>query len=311
MLINDRYNVYKLALVTGRRFLVLLATSAAVGLGAERLGMHGLLFPTGLVAIFVAAVSIFLAFRINVGYARWWQANQVWGGLVNECRSLGMYVVAMLLAGDEPTGDERERHRRVVYRQIGFVNALRLQLRRQGPRDWAAEIWDRRINGRALFTADEAAWLKSADNIATQIVTLQARDIASYFEDKSDRRHVKFVLLLRAILACQGQAERIKDTVLAWGYSYYTKMLTRLLAGIVVLSQLNSADPASIVLVSVIATVFLTIEHVGRHLDNPFEGSFNDAPMTTLCRTVEIDLLEQIGEPCDLEPVKPAKGQQD
>lgn len=311
MLIDNRYNIYKLAQVTGMKFLALLAASAAVGYVAVALGVEHFLFPTPLVAMFVAAVSIFLAFRINVGYSRWWLARQVWGGLVNESRSLGVYVVTMLRSGDVPSEAEHERHRRIVYRHIGFINALRLQLRRQGQADWETEIWARRINGFPLFSEDETAKLKASANVATQVIVLQGEDIAGYFNHSGDRRQVRISTILRELYVRQGQSEAIKNTVLAWGYVYYTKILTRVLAATVVLSQLNGHSIAGTALVACIATIFLTIEQVGRNLDNPFENAFNDTPLSSLCRSIEIDMLQQIGESCDLAPLAPASGRLD
>jgi len=311
MLIDDRYNVYKLAQVTGMKFLALLAASATVSLVATALDVEYLLFPMQLVGIFVAAVSIFLAFRINAGYSRWWLARQIWGGLVNESRSLIVYIVTMLRSGNEPTEIEREWHRRIVYRHIGFINALRLQLRHQGPADWEAEIWGRRINGRPLFSKEETARLRASANVATQVVALQGDDIADYFNHSGDRRQVRISQILRELYVCQGRSEAIKNTVLAWGYVYYTKILTRTLAAAVVFSQLNGHSVAGTALVACIATIFLTIEQVGRNLDNPFENAFNDTPLSSLCRSIEIDILQQIGEPCDLAPLAPAYGRLD
>ncbi len=311
MLINDRYNVYKLAQVTGTKFLALLTVSAVVRLVAAALDIERLLFPTQLVGIFVAAVSIFLAFRINAGYSRWWLARQVWGGLVNESRSLGVYVVTMLRSGGAPNEAEQERHRRIVYRHIGFINALRLQLRHQGPTDWEREIWGRRINGLPLFSKGEAARLKASANVATQVIVLQGEDVADYFGHSGDRRQVRISQILRELYIRQGQSEAIKNTVLAWGYVYYTKILTRILAATLVFSQLNDHSAAGTALVACIATIFLTIEQVGRNLDNPFENAFNDTPLSSLCRTIEIDMLQQIDRPCDLVPLEPADGRLD
>jgi len=311
MLIDSRYNVYKLAQVTGAKFLAFLAASAAVGYVAATLDVERFLFPTQIVGIFVAAVSIFLAFRINVGYSRWWLAREVWGGLVNESRSLGLFAVTMLRSGDIPTEAERERHRRITYRHIGFINALRLQLRRQDPADWETEIWERRINGRPLFSADEMARLKASANVATQVIALQGEDIAGYFDHSGDRRQVRMSVILRELYIRQGQSEAIKNTVLAWGYVYYTKILTWVLAVTVVFSQLNGHSVAGTALVACIATIFLTIEQVGRNLDNPFENTFNDTPLSSLCRSIEIDMLQQIGEPCDLAPLAPMDGRLD
>jgi putative membrane protein len=49
------------------------------------------------------------------------------------------------------------------------------------------------------------------------------------------------------------------------------------------------------------------MELVGEYSEDPFDGSMNDVPMTALCRTIEIDLREMLGEtdlPAPLEPVK-------
>ncbi|MHC4893514.1 MAG: hypothetical protein ACYTFV_09135 [Planctomycetota bacterium] len=43
--------------------------------------------------------------------------------------------------------------------------------------------------------------------------------------------------------------------------------------------------------------VFHTMERIGRTTENPFEGSVNDVPITTIARGIEIDLLQMID--CD------------
>jgi putative membrane protein len=315
MLINDRRNVRKLAQVTGTKFAWLFAVSGVVAYAADGLGWRDMLFPAGLVGILVAAVSIFLAFRINAGYARWWHARQSWGGIVNECRSLGLYVGVLLRAGDTDAAAAQAWRRRVVLRQIAYVHALRLQLRGHPPADWERDLWGRRIDGTPLLDDAEAARLRGAGNVAAQILAQQGRDIADFLHaadgDPSWNRQVAIGELLRALYARQGDAESIKTTVLAWGYVAYTRLLARALAVIVICSHLNSFTLAGAGLVAFIAAVFLTVEQVGRNLDNPFEGRFNDTPLSSLCRTVEIDLLQQIGEPCDLQPLAPADGRLD
>ena len=84
MLINDRFNIYKLLQATGSKFLILLLLLTAVGVSSSTFGFRKFLFPTESVGVFMAAVRIFLAFRINTGYSRWWLARQIWGGLVKE-----------------------------------------------------------------------------------------------------------------------------------------------------------------------------------------------------------------------------------
>ena len=55
-----------------------------------------------------------------------------------------------------------------------------------------------------------------------------------------------------------------------------------------------------------IGWVYMMMELVGDYSENPFEGLGNDIPMLSLCRVIEIDLLEMLGE-TDLPPAIEAK----
>ena len=73
------------------------------------------------------------------------------------------------------------------------------------------------------------------------------------------------------------------------------------------LSADRNITPFEIVAVLVIVLAFLVVEQIGAALKNPFENLPNDTPMTALCRTIEIDLRQQLGEtdvPPALEPVR-------
>ena len=45
-----------------------------------------------------------------------------------------------------------------------------------------------------------------------------------------------------------------------------------------------------------------------READDPFDNQPNDTPMTALCRTIEIDLKQQLGETDVPEPLRPVNG---
>lgn len=50
----------------------------------------------------------------------------------------------------------------------------------------------------------------------------------------------------------------------------------------------------------------MMMELVGDYSENPFEGLGNDIPMLSLCRVIEIDLREMLGE-TELRPPIEAK----
>jgi ion channel-forming bestrophin family protein len=59
---------------------------------------------------------------------------------------------------------------------------------------------------------------------------------------------------------------------------------------------------------TLLSFIFVTIERLGTELRDPFEDRINDTPMSALCRTIEIDLRQQLGETSLPLPLKPIKG---
>ena len=50
--------------------------------------------------------------------------------------------------------------------------------------------------------------------------------------------------------------------------------------------------------------IFTTMERIGEASENPFEGSANDVPITSISKNIEIDLLEMININHDLKPIQ-------
>ena len=67
-------------------------------------------------------------------------------------------------------------------------------------------------------------------------------------------------------------------------------------------------DQLEVALVTLVALIFIFIERLGRDLKDPFENKPNDTPMSTLCRTIEIDLRQHLGEDDLPEPLEPVDG---
>jgi len=312
MLVNATVNTIWAAKVTGRKYLFFLLLAGVVNYITGYFGLRAYLLPSLLLTMFAAPVGVFLAFRINSGYGRWWFARRIWGKLVVDSRVWGMYIVSLMSSSGDPTEEEKTLQKTLVFGHIGYINALRLQLRGEAPEEWEKEIWSRKVNSEPLFTPEEIETLKKKPNKATYINTLQAKKVAKHFNYQTDNYNYVYVISqLREIAFWQGQSELIKTTVFPWGYKFYTHILVWLLAFSFILSQINAGQLYHIVLTAFICTAFVTIEQVGRNLDNPFEGQFNDTPMSALCRVIEIDMLNQLDQPCDLKPRLPVGGRLD
>src|SRR3546814_14973976 len=77
-------------------------------------------------ALFGTAIALFMGFRTNAAYARWWEARTLWGALINASRSLAR--ITRSLTKGEPEGSET-RHN-IILRQIAFAH--RSEARRVG-----------------------------------------------------------------------------------------------------------------------------------------------------------------------------------
>ncbi len=58
----------------------------------------------------------------------------------------------------------------------------------------------------------------------------------------------------------------------------------------------------SIPFYAAVAWIFHTMERIGRTGENPFEGTSNDVPISTIARGIEIDLRQNLGESKDEIP---------
>ena len=56
-----------------------------------------------------------------------------------------------------------------------------------------------------------------------------------------------------------------------------------------------------------IGLVFLAVLSIGEDLTDPFANSVHDVPLTAMCRTIEIDLLQTAELPAP-EPLTPDHG---
>ncbi len=267
----------------------------------EYLQIH---LPFGVVAMLATALAIFLAFRNNSAYDRWWEARKIWGGIVNSSRTFGRQVMSLTSISQEPSENISAFQKELIYRHIAWINALRLQLRKLPVRD---EL-------KPLLAPTEFEWMMHRQNHATQLVQKQALRIAVGRKENLivEARYLEILdRTLTSLYDLQGKAERIKNTPLPRQYDYFPRVFLFLFVTLLpsgMITELEKVDSSWMVipLATVVSYVFYVLMRVGEFNEDPFEGRFSDTPMTALCRSIEIDMREQLGEtdlPPKLEPV--------
>jgi len=265
-------------------------------------------FSAGAVGVFTTVVGIFIVFRFNEAYQRWWEARILWGALVNDSRSFARQVNTLLTPKRVPAlRDEAEAEAfqgELVYRQIAFCNALRLSLRRQ-------THWEE----LAPFLSDEELeGLQRYANKPTQLNRRQADRLTEVVGATSAEQLILLELgtTLNRLYDVQGGCERIKNTAFPDEVRLISRLLIWLTAIAIPVAFLNpttnEVTVAETLGAVVIVLSFMVVEQLGAALKNPFENAANDTPMTALCRTIEIDLRQQLGETNPPPPIEPVEG---
>lgn len=287
-------------------YVIALATVVHSLHVANELG--GIHIPFSLIGSLGTALAIFLAFRNNSAYDRWWEARKIWGGVVNASRTFARQVLTLSINSrdvDPETAKGLANYRReLVYRQLAWINALRTQLRNHS-------IWDEVTR---FLGNEEQEWLLQRRNKVTQLTHRQAERVhaglrCGYFE--SSRYIQQIDDTMTQLTELQGKAERIKKTPLPRQYDFFPRLFLFTFVTLLPLGMITELDkvdsPFMVVpLSSIISFMFYVLMRVGELNEDPFENRYTDTPLNALCRTIEIDLREQLGEtdlPAALEPV--------
>lgn len=274
------------------------------------------------------AVAFYLGFKNNQAYDRFWEARKIWGGIVNYSRTWGNQVLVYVSTHFKEKGASDEElkaiQKRLIYRHIAWINAFRLQLREpssfsidfnkstakkfykgstQGE-DWKTEV------GPFLSCNTEIEHVKRVKNPATHIMREQGDDLRELFEDNwiESFRLYEMMHSIEEFYNLQGKGERIKKTPFPRQFAYFSKLFTWIFILILPFGLIGEFRDLghnyiwlTVPFYSLISWIFLTMEIVGDNSEDPFENFVNDVPLTALCRTIEIDLREMLGE-TDLPP---------
>ncbi len=273
---------------------VLLVALVAVGVTATTGFWPGLLPEISLApfSLIGLVLSIFLGFRNNACYERWWEGRKQWGQAIAHCRALAREIPA-LLPGDRP------RQSRILRRAAGFAAGLAARLR---DRDESAAL--RPWLPDAEF--ESLAGLRNQPGMALAGIT---HDLAEASRAGA-LDPIKFQVLeahVEGLSGVQAACERINATPTPFSYSlllHRTSWIFCLLAPFGLIGALGWFTPFFSVL---LAYAFFGLDALGDELEAPFGLMPNHLPLDAFVRAIEIEIRQALGEPAP-EPLAPVNG---
>ncbi|MCI1837883.1 MAG: bestrophin family protein [Achromobacter ruhlandii] len=243
-------------------------------------------------SLFGLALSVFMGFRNNVCYDRWWEARKQWGDLIVQARSLARESAVLLAASTANPVQER-----LVRRCIGFGYALAARLRDQDVLE-AVRPW---------VQPDELETLAGNRNVPDALLLAINRDLAACLR-RGELTDILYQALTQRVAQCaaiQAACERIKYTPTPFAYSLLLHRTAWLFCLLLPFGLVGTLEYLMPVAVTIIAYTFFGLDALGDELEDPFGLEENDLPLSALARVIEIDLLDGLGVRPLPEPAQP------
>ena len=238
--------------------------------------------------LFGSAIALFLGFRSNSAYQRWWEGRVLWGAMINASRNLARQAGTYLSPG---------ARRAVVLSQIAYVHTLRCQLRRV---PIAGDPYHPGALDAALARTNGANGI--LDSIGARVAAAHGDGAMDSMQQASIER------VLVDIANAQGGMERLKNTPLPNQYRFFPVLFTHLLCLLLPIGLVETLGYATPLGSTVAGLMFLAVLAIGDDLVDPFANTVHDLPLDAMCRTIEIDLLQGLGDPAPEPLVANARG---
>lgn len=297
MMVSNKGSVLRLMQWQWRAVLLFLGSGLLAGVVWTLVpALHWLVLPMSPLAVVGAALGIFVSFRTNSAYARWWEGRILWGRLINVSRLFCTQVLCYLPA------DAQELRRRLVHRHAAYVHALRCLLRQQDPLADAEFL---------RSTPDDPERYRGQSNITHAILHQQAVELVAEVDAGrlGELRMQRLDHSLEEMLAVQGGCERIKKTPMPRGYGFIAE---RLIWSYGILFPFAVVEEVGWLVVPINVLVclsFTLISEAGRVLEDPFTLFWNGLPLQNMSMTIERNLGERLGDATLVEiPTVDARG---
>lgn len=232
------------------------------------------------------ALSIFMSFRNNACYARWWEGRQLWGELIISARSFARETSLL------PDEDRRA----LLHSICGFACGLTARLRGE---DEIAAIAPWVDIGPATKSPNVTNLV--LDRMGRRLLELKQTGVITPI-------HYAVVAEdMRSFGKVQGACERISTTPVPFAYSLLLHRTAIIFCVMLPFALAGSLDWWTLLPVLLTAYTFFGLDALGHELEDPFGVEPNCLPLYAMKRTIERDMLSLLGEedlPAPLEPHK-------
>lgn len=245
--------------------------------------------PISIGAFLGTAIALILSFKLSHSYDRWWEARKIWGAIVNDSRTLVMQLKGFVIKEGIELRDQ------MAYRQIAWCYSLSQNLRNENASEHIIEF----------ISEEELASIKNKKNIPLRLLNNHSQDLSLLHEKKlvNDYQQIQIDKTLVNLCSSMGKAERIKNTYFPKTYRLTLHLFIYIFIITLSFSITELQSVVEIPFMVFISIPFFLLEKIAFNIQDPFENKPTDTPMTSISRTIEINIKQLLGVKNIPEPI--------
>lgn len=222
-------------------------------------------------------LGLFLVFRVNSAYDRWWEGRKLWGLLVNNTRNLSFKIASFLPEDDKET--------RAYFAQMipNFVVSVKEHLRKGVNLEELDIVGDRFLQR-----------LKEKDHIPNAISLMLYEKLNAMYRNKVITGEQLFLVdkEMKQFSDILGGCERIRNTPIPYSYSMYIKKFIFTYTTTLPLAFIAEFGYWTIPIVMMVFFILVSVELIAEEIEDPFGNDTNDLPTDELSDKIKKNVRE-------------------
>ncbi len=222
-------------------------------------------------------LSLFLVFRINTAYDRWWEGSIAWHKLLSDSRTLAMSLDGLL------PEDDTQRRNFFVKSISNYALALQGHLRDEDARD------------RFIFVnMAYQRTLENSEHVPNTIINLMSREIHAMGHNEiiTDRDKTQLKDHLRGMIDLMTTCERIHRTPIPFSHSTFIKVFALLYILVLPFGLVHYFSWLTIPAVCLMGFAMFGVEIISEEIEHPFGTDANDLPTSLMSDTIRENVYE-------------------
>ncbi len=260
--------------------IAIVVSYAKIGLGWRVPALSPVPF-----TILGVAISIFLGFRNNSAYDRFWEARTLWGAHINSSRSFARQMMTLVVA-DSP--QRRPFQEDVIMATIAYGHSFKNHLQDDDPLDGIEK----------LMLPSEIKWLRTQNNVPIAILHIIGRRLGWARERGWLGTSADIILegTLTDLTNIQGGCERIKNTPVPVTYAVLSRTIVTFFCLFLPFALIEAVTWLTPIVTFLVAYAFCGLDTLGDEVTKPFGHRPHDLPLEKYAETIETNLRQILSD---------------